>query len=140
MTKPIILCVDDEQIPEPCAALFCRKGYEVVPAASGKKLSKSCPRATSTVLIDQLMPGMVGTELTRQIKLVRPDMPVIIISGVNELPPDANLADRFISKIAWPRSPVCRQRSRSPRTSPQQEFSVRHVVPARGLAAGFSPR
>jgi FixJ family two-component response regulator len=48
------------------------------------------------------MPGMIGTELTRQIKLLRPDMPVIIISGVNELPTDAHLADRFISKIAGP--------------------------------------
>ena len=104
MTKPIILCVDDEQIPRTLRGLVLqKKGYEVVPAASGKEALQILPtRHFDLVLTDQLMPGMVGTELTRQIKLVRPDMPVIIISGVNELPPDANLADRFISKIAGP--------------------------------------
>jgi len=104
MTKSIILCVDDEQIPRTLRGLVLqKKGYEVVPAGSGKEaLQILTTRHFDLVLTDQLMPGMVGTELTRQIKLVRPDMPVIIISGVNELPPDANLADRFISKIAGP--------------------------------------
>jgi CheY-like chemotaxis protein len=49
-----------------------------------------------------MMPGMLGTELTRQIKLSTPAIPVVIISGVNELPPDASFADRFISKIEGP--------------------------------------
>jgi CheY-like chemotaxis protein len=104
MTKPIILCVDDEQIPRTLRGLVLqKKGYEVVPASSGKEALQILPtRHFDLVLTDQLMPGMVGTELTRQIKLARPDMPVIIISGVNELPTDAHLADRFISKIAGP--------------------------------------
>jgi hypothetical protein len=29
-------------------------------------------------------------------------MPVILISGVNEIPPDAIYADRFISKVGGP--------------------------------------
>jgi hypothetical protein len=45
---------------------------------------------------------MAGTELTRKIKSATPNMPVVIISGVNELPPDASFADRFISKIEGP--------------------------------------
>jgi CheY-like chemotaxis protein len=50
------------------------------------------------------MPGMKGTDLTRQIKLATPSLPVVIISGVNELPPDASYADRFISKIEGPKA------------------------------------
>ena len=48
------------------------------------------------------MPGMMGTDLTRQVKLAAPTMPVVIISGVNELPAEASSADRFISKIEGP--------------------------------------
>ena len=54
------------------------------------------------VLTDQLMPGMVGTELTKLVKSTKPGMPVILISGVNEIPPDAIFADRFISKVGGP--------------------------------------
>lgn len=80
-----------------------KQGYEVVAASSGKEaLETLATRRFDLVLTDQMMPGMAGTELTKQVKLDWPAMPVIIISGVNELPPDAHLADRFISKIEGP--------------------------------------
>jgi CheY-like chemotaxis protein len=106
MTKSIILCVDDEEIPRTLRKLVLQKqGYEVVPAASGKEaLELLAMRHFDLVLTDQMMPGMTGTELTRQIKSAKPSMPVVIISGVNELPADAALADRFISKIEGPQA------------------------------------
>jgi response regulator RpfG family c-di-GMP phosphodiesterase len=54
------------------------------------------------VLSDHLMPGMVGTELARQIKLRFPDIPVILISAVNEIPAGAVHADLFMSKLDGP--------------------------------------
>ena len=54
------------------------------------------------VLSDQMMPGMTGTELTKAIKARSLATPVILISGVNEIPADANSADRFISKAGGP--------------------------------------
>jgi hypothetical protein len=45
---------------------------------------------------------MTGTELTRAVKTAHPSLPVILISGVNEIPPDAVFADRFISKVGGP--------------------------------------
>jgi CheY-like chemotaxis protein len=99
-----ILCVDDEEIPRTLRKLVLQKrGYEVVAVASGKEaLAMLATRHFDLVLTDQMMPGMLGTELTRQIKLSTPAIPVVIISGVNELPPDASFADRFISKIEGP--------------------------------------
>jgi FixJ family two-component response regulator len=41
---------------------------------------------------------MNGAELTVQIKANRPTLPVILLSGVNELPTDSGIADAFISK------------------------------------------
>jgi hypothetical protein len=48
------------------------------------------------------MPGLVGTELAREIKLRFPDMPVILISAVNEIPSGAVYADLFMSKLDGP--------------------------------------
>jgi CheY-like chemotaxis protein len=104
MNKAAILCVDDEEIPRTLRKLVLQKqGYEVVAVSSGKEaLAILATRHFDLVLTDQLMPGMIGTELTRRVKSATPTTPVVIISGVNELPPEAELADRFISKIEGP--------------------------------------
>jgi CheY-like chemotaxis protein len=102
--KPIILCVDDEEIP-----LLLRKhvlqkaGYDVLTARSGQEaltMAKTSP--VDLVLSDYLMPAMSGAELAAQVKANRPTLPVILLSGVNELPVDADIADAFISKTESP--------------------------------------
>lgn len=45
---------------------------------------------------------MTGTELTKSIKANQPAMPVILISGVNKVPPDAICVDQFVSKVGGP--------------------------------------
>jgi len=99
-----ILCVDDEETPRTLRKLILQKqGYQVVTAASGAEALELLNRANFTlVLSDQMMPGMTGTELTKFVKAMRPTMPVILISGVNEVPEDASYADRFISKVGGP--------------------------------------
>jgi CheY-like chemotaxis protein len=100
----LILCVDDEEIPRTLRKLVLEKqGYTVVTAASGREALEVLEhRSVDLVLSDQMMPGMSGTELTKIVKLARPTMPVILISGMNEIPPDASFADRFVSKVGGP--------------------------------------
>lgn len=102
--KAVILCVDDEAIPRTLRQLVLQKqGYEVIAVASASEaLEKVADGHFDLILTDQIMPGMSGTELTKRIKSRMPRMPIVIISGVNELPPDAGYADRFISKIEGP--------------------------------------
>ncbi len=102
--KALILCVDDEEIPRTLRQLILEKqGYDVVTVASAEEaLEMLQQRAFDLVLTDQMMPGMLGTELTKKIKSATSRMPVVIISGVNEIPPDASYADRFISKVEGP--------------------------------------
>src|SRR5260370_22451178 len=102
--KTLILCVDDEEIPRTFRKLILeRQGYEVVTASSGEQaLEALSGRRFDLILTDQMMPGMVGTELTKRIKSSIPNLPVVLISGVNELPADVSYADRFISKIEGP--------------------------------------
>ena len=99
-----ILCVDDEEIPRELRKLILAKqGYRVVIASSGMEaLELLRAGGIDLVLSDQMMPGMSGTELTKIVKLARPTMPVILISGMNEIPPDASFADRFVSKVGGP--------------------------------------
>jgi len=99
-----ILCVDDEDVPMMLRKLVLEKqGYQVLTAPSGKEALALLHRGgIDLVLSDQMMPGMTGTELTKFVKAGWPEMPVILISGVNEIPTDATYADRFVSKVDGP--------------------------------------
>lgn len=103
-SRAVILCVDDESNPLLLRkSVLQREGYEVVTASSGKEaLELVNSRSLDLVLSDHLMPGMSGTELAEQIKSRHPDLPVILISGVNEIPPGSGFANAFLSKIEGP--------------------------------------
>jgi CheY-like chemotaxis protein len=103
-SKAVILCVDDEPNSLVLRKLILQKaGYDVVTANSAKlALDVLASRQVDLVLSDQLMPGLTGTELARQIKIKWPFLPVILISGVNEIPADAGIADLFMSKVEGP--------------------------------------
>jgi CheY-like chemotaxis protein len=102
--KAVILCVDDEENSLILRKLVLQKsGYDVVIANSGKEALELLRRCdVDLVLSDQLMPGTTGTQLARQVKALYPSLPVVIVSGVNEVPSDANHADLFLSKLEGP--------------------------------------
>jgi CheY-like chemotaxis protein len=102
--KEIILCVDDEENQLAVRKLVLEsKGYEVLTAASGRQaLDLLAQHQVDLVLSDHLMPGLTGAELARQIKAQKPELPVILISAVNEIPADAAYADLFMSKLDGP--------------------------------------
>jgi CheY-like chemotaxis protein len=102
--RPMILCVDDEENQLAVRKLVLEKeGFSVLTASSGQQaLSLLACHQIDLVLSDHLMPGLTGTELTRQIKASNPGLPVILISAVNEIPADAAFADLFMSKLDGP--------------------------------------
>ena len=78
-------------------------GHEVVAANSAQEALRLLNDKTfDLVLSDQLMPDMTGTQLARIIKESHQTLPIILISGVNEVPPDAGYADLFVSKLEGP--------------------------------------
>jgi len=101
---PVILCVDDEPNALVLRKLVLQKaGYEVITASSGKQaLEMAESRPIDLLLSDQLMPGMTGTQLAKQIRVIAPKTRIVLISGVNEMPPDASVADVFLSKVEGP--------------------------------------
>lgn len=108
--EAVILCVDDEQNPLVLRKLMLQKaGYKVLTANSGQEALKiASEHVIDLILSDQLMPGMTGTELAAQVKGAYPRLPIIVISGLNDTPSEANLADRFLSKVEGPDA-LCRE-------------------------------
>jgi two-component system, OmpR family, response regulator CpxR len=102
--KETILCVDDEENQLAVRKLVLEsKGYAVLTAPSGQAaLGLLAQYPVDLVLSDHLMPGLTGAELARQIKAQTPELPVILISAVNEIPADAANADLFMSKLDGP--------------------------------------
>ncbi len=108
--KRVILCVDDEENSLILRKLVLEKsGYAVMTAGSATQAMEILgSQAVDLVLSDQLMPDETGTELARRIKASRPGLPVVLVSGVNEVPADASFADLFISKLEGPEN-LCRK-------------------------------
>jgi len=78
-----ILIVDDEQNMR--VALFealSRNGHEVAVAENGgMALEMIVRQPPELVITDIKMPGMDGLELLRQVKALRPELPVVIMTG-----------------------------------------------------------
>ena len=83
MPGETILIIDDEEsIRETLAGVLKDDGYDVVTAASGQAgLDMLQEAQPALALLDIAMPGMDGIETLRRFKDVRPDIPVIMISG-----------------------------------------------------------
>jgi CheY-like chemotaxis protein len=100
-----ILCIDDES-----AALNIRKrvletaGHQVLTARSGEEgieLFRSEP--FDLVLLDYWMPGMNGIATARELRRIKPSVPMIILSGLAQLPDETiGVVDRWILKDEGP--------------------------------------
>ncbi len=96
--KETLLVVEDEdnlrQLLKHTLAMF---GYTVLVACDGKdalKVANKHQEIIDLMITDISMPEMTGYELARQIHPLRPDMPVLYISGhTEELPGEHGLVD-----------------------------------------------
>jgi len=83
-----VLLVDDEtEIVKMGAHMLASLGFRPVVANDGieaLRLFELNPEQFDIVITDQVMPGMTGAELTRKLKSVRPELPVILCTGFSE--------------------------------------------------------
>jgi CheY-like chemotaxis protein len=101
-----ILCVDDDD-GMLCyqKALFERRGYKVLTAASareGLRIAAGCEVAA--MVVDYHMPEMNGLEFATEIKRLNPQMPIVMVSSDDAISePALNVVDAFVSKNEAPR-------------------------------------
>ena len=99
--KAIILCIDDDGAGlEACKELLEISGYEVLTAQSGEQgLGLFVSHPIDAVVLDYKMPGMNGDRVARQMRRVKPDVPILMLSGYSELPRnELSCVDAFLSK------------------------------------------
>ena len=104
-TPKTILCIDDDDgILDYQRALLERRGYAVLTAASarhGLQLAAAC--AIAAVIVDYHMPEMKGHEVAAEIKRLKPQVPVVMVSSDDQIPEHAlRLVDAFVPKSEAP--------------------------------------
>ena len=99
--KEMILCIDDDGAGlEACKELLEFSGYEVLTAQSGEQgLGLFASHPIDAVVLDHKMPGMNGDRVAKQMRRVKPDVPILMFSGNSELlPNELSSVDAFLSK------------------------------------------
>lgn len=97
----IILCIDDEQDASRVRRLLLEsEGYEVIDARTGQEgLRLFRSHKIDLVIVDYWMTGMNGLVVAGEIKKLNSGVPIIVLSGLAELPGEAiGIADRWIIK------------------------------------------
>ena len=86
--KPVILVVDDQpQNIELLEAYLVPQGYEIVKAANGEEaLEKLSGNQIDLILLDVMMPGMDGFEVTRRVRQDNTHrlLPIILVTALRE--------------------------------------------------------
>jgi CheY-like chemotaxis protein len=90
MQTRIILLVDDNAVQAAARqAILKRNGYFVITVlnptfALEQFRSGELPPEVHLVITDHLMPGMSGSQFAREIRNLRPQIPILVISGLEE--------------------------------------------------------
>ncbi|MFZ0661296.1 MAG: response regulator [Acidobacteriaceae bacterium] len=101
MPKPLILCVDDEDLGlQIRKAVLERSGYRVVVAPDGPTgLDIFAKAPVGLVILDYFMPNMDGGLVAAQMRNLRPTVPIILLSAYINLPSEINrIVDSTILK------------------------------------------
>jgi two-component system response regulator (stage 0 sporulation protein F) len=83
--KKILVVDDEDSIQIVYREEFEDEGYEVISALNGEAgLEKFQEEQPDLVILDIRMPGMGGIQVLRQMKMINPDVPVILSSAYQE--------------------------------------------------------
>lgn len=88
MTEQIkVLMVDDEKrFRETTRKILEKKGFDVILAEDGEQALEKIEQKPDVVVLDIKMPGMDGHETLGRIKKIKPDLPVIMLTGHGDRP------------------------------------------------------
>jgi CheY-like chemotaxis protein len=96
---------DDESVRDTAALLLASIGYKITTAPDGPQALvrfAARPGSFDAAIVDLTMPGLGGVEVLERLRLLRPGLPVLIISGYSEqdvrLDPAISQRVDFLSK------------------------------------------
>ena len=98
----ILIIDDDQHMRTACERVLSKAGHVVTCSEAGDVglgEIKNGREKFDAVLLDQLMPGMSGMDVLDQIKIIAPNLPVIIITG--------SITEEFSSEIIQKGASAC---------------------------------
>lgn len=85
--RHILVVDDDELVSEYLVALLEAESYEVTvlnESTAALEYFRLHPDDFDLIVTDQIMPGLTGVEIAQSILAVRPDLPILLITGYSE--------------------------------------------------------
>jgi len=82
--ETILVVEDEDALRRVTSRILTRAGYQVLAATGGEQALHICqadPAAIDLLLTDVIMPKMLGNEVAARIQEIRPDIPVVYMSG-----------------------------------------------------------
>jgi two-component system cell cycle sensor histidine kinase/response regulator CckA len=101
LQSPVLLCIDDDVDLLECEKAFLEEfGYTVLTASDGGKgLELASTHSVEVVIVDYFMPQMNGQEVAIEMRRLRPEALIIMLSAAVDVPAQAlKLVDAFIAK------------------------------------------
>ena len=82
-TKATILLVEDEELLRAGVQEVLEiQGYKVITAPDGEQaLACLAAQTIDLIITDLVMPKMDGVDFVKQLRTIKPDLPVIVVSG-----------------------------------------------------------
>lgn len=104
----VLLVEDDRAIRYLFSQVLHNNGYFVIAAedgATGMDIARARIQTLDAVITDSRMPGLDGRELVRQIRSLRRDIPILVVSGGIDTANGGTASDPATRYFAKPVSP-----------------------------------
>jgi signal transduction histidine kinase/CheY-like chemotaxis protein len=82
--ETVLVVEDEDALREVTRRIFTRNGYQVITAADGPealRIARSHPGEIHLLVTDVVMPHMLGKEVAENIRLIKPEIEVVFMSG-----------------------------------------------------------
>ncbi len=87
MAATILIIDDEDSLRLPVAEMLRRKGFSVLETgdgATGVDLFRAHAAEIDIVLLDLTLPGMSGADVFRELRKLRPDLPVVLSTAYGQ--------------------------------------------------------
>jgi CheY-like chemotaxis protein len=82
--ETVLVVEDEDALREVTRRIFSRNGYQVITAADGPQalaIAESHPGEIHLLVTDVIMPHMLGKEVAERMRLIKPEIEVLFMSG-----------------------------------------------------------
>lgn len=93
-SRRILVVEDDRLLLMNIRSMLEDLGHVVIEAVSGAQALDifTSEMPVDLVITDQSMPQMTGMQLAEKLRTIRPDLPVLVVTGYADLPPGVSVA------------------------------------------------